>query len=31
MSVTNVAKRNNTPLPRRDDIFDRIGEANVFS
>lgn len=29
--LTRITKKNNTPLPRNDEIFDRLDEAKVFS
>ena len=30
-ALNRITKRNNTPLPRSDEMFDRIGEAKFFS
>ena len=30
-ALNRVTKRNNAPMPRADDMFDRLGEARVFS
>ena len=30
-ALNRIAKRNNTPLPRPDEMSDRLGEAGVFS
>ena len=30
-ALNRITKRNNTPLPRADEMFDRLGEARVFS
>ena len=30
-ALNRITKRNNTPLPRSDEMFDRLGEAKVFS
>ena len=30
-ALKRLTKRNNTPLPRTDEMFDRLGEATVFS